>query len=71
MPPSISFEGSMRISRILFDFPSLAGSVPISLPGCRCLIVGLHLIFYVVDRDNMIIVQVIDGRMDVDEEFQR
>jgi toxin ParE1/3/4 len=39
--------------------------------GLRCLIVGLHLIFYTIDGDDIAIVRVIDGRMDVDEEFQR
>jgi len=32
---------------------------------------GRHLIFYVVERDRIVIVRVIDGRMDIDEEFKR
>jgi toxin ParE1/3/4 len=39
--------------------------------GLRCLIVGVHLIFYTITGDDIAIVRVIDGRMDVDEEFQR
>jgi plasmid stabilization system protein ParE len=48
----------------LARFPSLA-------PGLRCLVVGLHLIFYTVDDDRVTVVRVIDARMDVDEEFHR
>jgi plasmid stabilization system protein ParE len=39
--------------------------------GLRCLIVGLHLIFYTVRGDEITVVRVIDGRMDVEEEFHR
>jgi toxin ParE1/3/4 len=39
--------------------------------GLRCLVVRLHLVFYTVDADQITIVRVIDGRMDVDEEFYR
>jgi plasmid stabilization system protein ParE len=40
-------------------------------PGLRCLVVGLHLIFYTVDSNQITVVRVIDGRMDVEEEFHR
>jgi toxin ParE1/3/4 len=40
-------------------------------PGLRCLVAGLHLIFYTVDAEHITVVRVIDGRMDVDEEFRR
>jgi toxin ParE1/3/4 len=40
-------------------------------PGLRCLVVDLHLVFYLVDVDRVTVVRVIDGRMDVEEEFQR
>jgi toxin ParE1/3/4 len=39
--------------------------------GLRGIVVRTHLIFYSVERERTIIVRVIDGRMDVDEEFQR
>ena len=39
--------------------------------GLRCLIVGVHLIFYLVETERITIVRVIDARMDVDEEFHR
>jgi toxin ParE1/3/4 len=39
--------------------------------GLRSVVVRRHLIFYTAERERIIIVRVIDGRMDVDEEFQR
>jgi toxin ParE1/3/4 len=39
--------------------------------GLRSLVVGVHLIFYTVDADQITIIRVMDGRMDVDEEFHR
>jgi toxin ParE1/3/4 len=65
------------IQRIRNNFDNLArfpfiGRERSSLaPGLRCLIVGLHLIFYAVDPDEITVVRVIDGRMDVEEEFHR
>ncbi len=40
-------------------------------PGVRSVVVGTHLIFYTVGSDSITIVRVIDGRMDIDEEFRR
>jgi len=34
-------------------------------------VVGLYLIFYIIESDQITIVRVIDGRMDVDEELHR
>jgi len=65
------------IQRIDTNFKNLArfpfiGRERLSLaPGLRCLVVGLYLIFYTVDADQITVVRVIDGRMDVDEEFHR
>jgi toxin ParE1/3/4 len=39
--------------------------------GLRSVLVGTHLIFYLVDSERIVIVRVIDGRMDIDEEFRR
>jgi len=39
--------------------------------GIRSLLAGNYLIFYLVDSDRIRIVRVIDGRMDIDEEFRR
>ena len=40
-------------------------------PGLRSVVAGNHLIFYVVGRDAITVEHVIDGRMDIDEEFRR
>jgi len=34
-------------------------------------VVGRQLIFYIVESDQIVIVRVIDSRMDVEEEFKR
>jgi toxin ParE1/3/4 len=39
--------------------------------GLRSVVVGTHLIFYTASSDRISVVRIIDGRMDVDEEFQR
>ena len=59
-----NFENLARFPFIGRERSSLA-------PRLRCLVVGLHLIFYTVDDDRITIVRVIDARMDVDEEFHR
>jgi toxin ParE1/3/4 len=40
-------------------------------PGVRSGIVGNYLIFYTASADSITVVRVIDGRMDIDEEFRR
>jgi toxin ParE1/3/4 len=55
----------------LVRFPFLGRERSSLASGIRCLVVGLHLVFYTVEPDRIIIVRVIDGRMDVDEEFHR
>ena len=40
-------------------------------PRLRSVVVGMHLIFYVVESESITIVRVIDGRMDIDAEFRR
>ena len=37
----------------------------------RSILVGTYVIFYLVERDRIVVVRVIDGRMDIDEEFKR
>jgi toxin ParE1/3/4 len=59
-----NFENLARFPFIGRERSSLA-------PGLRCLVVGLHLVFYTVDPEQITVVRVIDGRMDVDEEFHR
>jgi toxin ParE1/3/4 len=59
-----NFESLARFPFIGRERSSLA-------PGLRCLVVGLHLIFYIVGSDEITVVRVIDCRMDVEEEFHR
>ena len=39
--------------------------------GLRSVIVGKHIVFYVVQSDRIVVVRVIDGRMDIGEELKR
>jgi toxin ParE1/3/4 len=55
----------------LARFPFIGRERSSLAAGLRCLVVGLHLIFYTVGVDEITLVRVIDGRMDVEEEFQR
>ncbi len=55
----------------LARFPFIGRERSALAQGLRCLIVGLYLVFYVIAVDQIIVVRVIDGRMDVDEEFHR
>jgi toxin ParE1/3/4 len=59
-----NFENLVRFPFIGRERSSLA-------PGLRCLVVGLHLIFYTIESNHITVVRVIDGRMDVEEEFHR
>jgi toxin ParE1/3/4 len=52
-------------------FPFIGRERSSLTPGLRCLVVGIHLVFYTVEPDRLVIIRVIDGRMDVDEEFRR
>ena len=55
----------------LSRFPFIGRDRSVLAPGLRSLVVGNLLIFYTVEQDRIIVVRVIDGRMDIDEEFQR
>jgi plasmid stabilization system protein ParE len=57
--------------RNLERFPFIGRERSRLASGLRCLIVGLHLIFYTVHNDKITVVRVIDSRMDVEEEFHR
>jgi toxin ParE1/3/4 len=39
--------------------------------GMRSVVVGMYVIFYVIERDHITVVRVLDGRRDIDAEFQR
>jgi toxin ParE1/3/4 len=55
----------------LVRFPFIGRERSRLAPGLRCLVIGLHLVFYTVDSGHITVIRVIDGRMDVDEEFLR
>jgi plasmid stabilization system protein ParE len=69
--PRTSSKQSTANSSIYLVFHLSGESEPASLWGLRSVVVGTHLIFYTVGPERINIVRVIDGRMDVDEEFQR
>ena len=52
-------------------FPFIGRERSSLAPGLRSAVVGTHLIFYTVQDDSIVVVRVIDGRMDIDEEFRR
>ena len=52
-------------------FPFIGRERSSFAPGLRSVIVGTHLIFYTVEDDSIVVVRVIDGRMDIDEEFRK
>jgi plasmid stabilization system protein ParE len=39
--------------------------------GLRSIVANIHVIFYTVERERIVIVRVLDGRRDIDAEFQR
>jgi toxin ParE1/3/4 len=55
----------------LSHFPFMGRSRSSLAPGVRSVIVGMYVIFYVVEHDRIDVVRIIDGRMDIDEEFKR
>jgi toxin ParE1/3/4 len=55
----------------LAHFPFIGRERSSMASGVRSALVGTHLIFYVMQDEQIIIVRVIDGRMDIDAEFRR
>jgi len=55
----------------LARFPFIGRERSSLAPGVRCLVVGLYLVFYIVAPDRITVARIIDGCMDVDEEFHR
>ena len=39
--------------------------------GMRSVVDGMYVIFYAIERDHITVVRVLDGRRDIDAEFQR
>ena len=55
----------------LIHFPFIGRERSILANGLRSIVANTHIIFYTVERDRIIIVRVLDGRRDIDAEFQR
>ena len=55
----------------LAAFPFIGRERPHLAHGIRSLVVGNYLIFYRVQSSRISVARIIDGRMDIDEEFQR
>ncbi len=55
----------------LSELPFIGRERSILAPGLRSVVSGNYVIFYSVGDDSITIVRVIDGRMDIDEEFRR
>jgi toxin ParE1/3/4 len=64
-------RGIDRKLKNLSAFPFIGRARPKLGQGIRSLVVGNHLIFYRVYTDYIAVVRIIDGRMDIDEEFRR
>jgi toxin ParE1/3/4 len=57
--------------RNLARFPFIGRERDSLAPGIRSIVVGTFLVLYLVERERIVVVRIIDGRMDVDEEFKR
>ena len=57
--------------RQLSHFPFMGRERPEFAQNLRSALVRTHLIFYTVTGDQIVIMRVVDGRMDVDKEFRR
>jgi toxin ParE1/3/4 len=54
----------------LAEFPMLGPERPDLAPSLRALLIGSLIAFYVIESDRIVIVRVLDGRMNIDEEFR-
>ncbi len=57
--------------RQLVRFPFIGRERASLAAGLRSVVLGPKVIFYLVTDDRVVIVRVLDGRMDLDEEFRR
>ena len=55
----------------LHRFPFIGRERSTLAAGLRSVVAGPKVIFYLVTDDRVVIVRVLDGRMDLDEEFRR
>lgn len=54
----------------LREFPLIGPPRPRLAAGVCAAVVGTHLVLYKVDDEAVIVLRIIEGRMDVDEEFR-
>jgi toxin ParE1/3/4 len=54
----------------LAHFPFIGRDRSIFSPGLRSILAERHVIFYRVDGDSILIVRVLDGRRDIEAEFE-
>jgi toxin ParE1/3/4 len=55
----------------LTRFPFIGRDRSTLAQGLRSIVTGAYVIFYTVEPDRIIIVRILDGRRDIDAEFQR
>jgi toxin ParE1/3/4 len=55
----------------LSDFPFIGRERSSLAQGLRSIVVYPYVVFYMVDRDAIVIVRVLHGHRDIDSEFQR
>jgi toxin ParE1/3/4 len=55
----------------LCEFPFIGRERSSLASGLRSIVAGIHVIFYTVESHRIVIVRVLDGRRDIDAEFQR
>lgn len=55
----------------LAHFPFIGRERSIFARGLRSIVADNYVIFYRIERENILIVRVIDGRRDIDAEFER
>jgi toxin ParE1/3/4 len=53
------------------QFPSMGRERPSIALGVRSTVVGNYVIFYRIEVDRVTIMRIMDGRRDIDAEFQR
>jgi toxin ParE1/3/4 len=67
---SVAREINRRFEN-LSQFPFIGRERSALVPGLRSLVVWPYVIFYLVEPDQISVVRVLDGRRDIDAEFQR
>ena len=72
--PSAAAAAAQEINRKfenLTRFPFIGRERNSPAPGLRSVVAGMHVIFDLVESERIVVVRVLDGRRDIDAEFQR